>query len=316
MTDGWLDRLAAAPSDETAAFNARLEDTLAGLPASHEVPPEVTRAARAEGRGIFPFGGPLDGADWTPAANHARRARLIRPEAQARGVIVHIHGGGWTLGAPEQFDRWNLPLSRDTGAAVISLPYRLGPEHPWPAPIDDVTDGLAWALGAAGGLVGADRIVVTGESAGAHLALLAMQRLRGVDGFGRIVGASLFYGCYDLRMTPSMANWGARRLVLSTPTVDWFVDNLTGGNRALRADPAASPLLADVSGLPPMQLVVGTADPLLDDTLFLAARLAAAGAAPQVHIAPGGVHAFDMFDTALAAEALAARAAFAGACFG
>ncbi|MFN3616063.1 MAG: alpha/beta hydrolase fold domain-containing protein [Rubrimonas sp.] len=316
MTGVWLDRLADPPSPETAAFNDRLERTLADMPATHEVPPEMTRAARAEGRGILPFGGPMEGAGWTPAPLPAGRARLIRPEGPARGLVVHVHGGGWTLGAPDQFDRWNLGLSRDSGAAVISLPYRLAPENPWPAPIDDVVAGLAWALGAAGALAGAGRIVVTGESAGAHLALLALQRLRGTPGFDRIAGASLFYGCYDLRMTPSMARWGARKLVLSTPTVDWFIDNLTAGDRALRADPAASPLLGDVAGLPPVQLAVGTADPLVDDTLFLAGRLAAAGAAPQVHVAPGGVHAFDMFDTALAAEALAARAAFVRACCG
>jgi acetyl esterase/lipase len=107
-----------------------------------------------------------------------------------------------------------------------------------------------------------------------------------------------------------MANWGPRKLVLSTPTVDWFIDNLTGGDRSLRADPALSPLLADLSGLPPMLLQVGTADPLVDDTAFLAARLHAAGAPPQVRVWPGGVHAFDMFELVIAREAWAETAAF------
>jgi acetyl esterase/lipase len=307
---GWIDFLSAAPSAETAAFDAALEAQLAELPASHEVPPEVTRQARAEGRGIFPAGGPLDTATWVAAPTPLGRVRVSLPDEPARGVYLHVHGGGWTLGAPEQYDRWNGRLARASGAAVVSVPYRLAPEHPWPACAEDVEAAAVWLATEGVARFGGGRIVIGGESAGAHLAMVAMLRLRARDMLARFAGMVLNYGVFDLRMTPSMANWGARKLVLSTPTVDWFVDNLTGGDRRLRGDPALSPLLADLSGLPPALLQVGTADPLLDDTTFMAMRLAACGPAPEVRVWPGGVHAFDMFDLKIAAEAKAAEAAF------
>jgi acetyl esterase/lipase len=259
---------------------------------------------------VLPLGGPRETSQWMTAPTPPGRVRVSLPDGPARGVYLHVHGGGWTLGAPEQNDLWCGRLARASGAAVVSAPYRLAPENPWPACADDVEAAAAWLAREAGALFGADRIVIGGESAGAHLALVTLLRLRARGMMGAFVGAVLNYGVYDLRMTPSMANWGVRKLILSTPTVDWFIENLTAGDRSLRADPALSPLLADLSGLPPMLLQAGTADPLLDDTAFLAARLAAVGNAPLVRIWPGGVHAFDMFDLVIAREAANASAGF------
>jgi acetyl esterase/lipase len=171
-----------------------------------------------------------------------------------------------------------------------------------------ILDGARTAIGTFGG-----GIVISGESAGAHLAAVTLLRLKARGLADRIAGAALTYGVFDLRMTPSMANWGPDNLILSTPVVEWFVDNLTAGDRALRADPALSPLLADLSGLPPSLLTCGTADPLIDDTLFMAARLAAAGVAVETRIVPGGCHGFDLFDLAIAREHHAALAGFARA---
>lgn len=315
MSADWIARLSEPPSPGTAAFNADLAARLAAMPATHTVPPEITRAARAAGKGLFPPGGPLPGSDWMAAPVPHGRVRVSLPEGPPRGVYLHVHGGGWTLGAPEQYDRWNQRLAQAAQVAVVSVAYRLAPEHPWPAGADDVEAAALWLIAGAGRLFGCDRLAIGGESAGAHLSLATLLRLRARGVLGAFAGAILNYGVFDLRMTPSMAAWGARNLVLSTPTVDWFIDNLTGGDRALRADPAASPLLADLSGLPPALLQVGTADPLVDDTTFLAMRLAAAGAAPEVRIHPGGVHAFDMFDLVIAREAKAAEAAFLQARF-
>lgn len=309
--------LAAAPSIETAAFVADLEAKLALLPASHEVDVAVSRAARAAGRGALPSGGPLDGAEWRPAPVPAGRVRVSLPDGPPRGVYMHVHGGGWTFGEPEQYDRWNIRLARAAQVAVVSAPYRLAPESVWPACADDVEAAALWLAAEAGAAFGAEGLVIGGESAGAHLAAVTLLRLRARGLGGRFAGVILNYGVFDLRMTPSMAAWGARKLVLSTPTVDWFIDNLTAGDRSLRADPALSPLLADLSGLPPALMQVGTSDPLLDDTTFIAARLAAAGVAVDLRVHPGGVHGFDMFDLelAIARDAHAASAAFLRARF-
>ena len=186
---------------------------------------------------------------------------------------------------------------------MLSARYRLAPENPWPACADDACAALDLVLDHAE--YGAGPVFIGGESAGAHLAAVALARLAAQGRAARVEGAVLWYGVYDLRLTPSMANWGPASLVLSTPTVEWFVDNLTAGDRAARADPALSPLLGDLSAFPPALLLCGTADPLCDDTLFMASRLAASGRRVAARFFPGGVHAFDQFDLSLARAARA-----------
>lgn len=301
-----------AVDPEAARFLAQLEAKLAAAPKPHETPVEESRRARVEGRGVFPAGGPLEGSEWLDAPVRAGRVRFTPAPAAPTGVYVHVHGGGWTLGAPDQYDRWNQALAREAGCAVLSLPYRLAPEHPWPAGADDVEEGLLWALDAAAGF-GAPRVAIGGESAGAHLSVVALLRLRARGLAGRIVGANLSYGVFDLGLTPSARAWGARQLVLSTPTMAWFTANL---GRIDPADPAVSPLRADLAGLPPALFQVGTADPLLDDSLLMAARWAAAGTEAALNVFPGGVHGFDMFDLGIGRAARAAASAFVKARLG
>jgi acetyl esterase/lipase len=234
--------------------------------------------------------------------------RISPADGPARGTYLHIHGGGWTFGAADQYDDTNQWLARETGARVVSVAYRLGPEHRWPAAAEDCHAAALWALESSDGPV-----VIGGESAGAHLAAVTLLRLRAGRALGRMAGAALTYGMFDLRGTPSVRSWGARYLVLNTPIIDWFVGNLLG-EVAGRADPEVSPLLADLAGLPPALFEVGTADPLLDDTLFMAARWRAAGNDARLSVTPGGIHGFDQFPLAVADAALDLRAAFIAAC--
>ena len=125
--------------DETRAFNAELERQLTTIPAVNEVPPAETRRARREGLGIFP----------APVfAPHARTLeidgprgpvslRVIAPERELTGTFLHIHGGGWVLGAEDLQDPRLDRLAHDTGLAVVSVGYRLAPEDPYPAGPDD-----------------------------------------------------------------------------------------------------------------------------------------------------------------------------------
>jgi len=295
-----------AMSAETAAFNAWLRARLADLPRPNEVPVALTRAARAEGRGIYPLGGPRTGSDWAAIAGAdggPGRVRISGNAATARGTYLHLHGGGWTFNAPDQYDDANQALARAAGCRVVSPAYRLAPEHRWPAPAEDCLAAAVWALE-----TGPGPLVIGGESAGAHLAVVTLLALAARGQGDRIAGAVLSYGMYDLRGTPSMRNWGEDYLVLSTPVIDWFVDNLLGG--APRGDPGVSPLLGDLGRPPSALFMVGTADPLIDDTLFMAARWRATGARAALDIHPGGVHAFDQFDLAIARAALARRHGF------
>lgn len=300
---------AEAVSWETAAFNADLEATLAAGPPIHEVPPVELRTAREEGRGVIPANGPRAGSDWRETPTPMGRVRVSTPPGDPIGVFVHVHGGGWTMGGPHLSDAWCGFIAREAGCVVVSLPYRFGPEHRWPACGDDVESGVRWAIDNAQSLWGTSRIAIGGESAGAHLAVTALLRMRRAGRLDAFCGALLHYGVFDLALTPSAANWGARNMILSTPTLRWFQENLTGPDADL-SDPELSPLNADLSGMPPALFQCGTVDPLIDDTLIMAARWVAAGGEAAANITPGGVHAFDMFDLAIAREARTNGAAF------
>lgn len=305
-----------AVSAETAAFAADLEAQLRAAPATHELPVEVTRRARDEGKGIFPFSPAFAEAEDLPipgAPGGPGRVRIMRPtEGAPRGLFLHIHGGGWTFGRPWHFDPWTKYLADRAGCVVASVEYRLAPEHPWPACIEDCIAAARWAAGegaASLGLAADAPVVIGGESAGAHLSAGALLAMKAEGRLARFAGALLTYGCFDLAGTPSLTNWGARPLILSTPVTRWFSGNLAIPPEQLR-DPLVSPLWGDLSDMPPALFQCGTWDPLVDDTAFMSARWRAAGGAAETVWHPGGVHAFDCFDLAIARDARARAAAF------
>jgi acetyl esterase/lipase len=294
---------------ETRRFNEALEKQLAALPSVLDVPPQVLRDARAQGLG--PFGPlrrlPQAEARTVPGPAGPVPIRLIRPP-RPRGAFLHLHGGGWTLGAEDQQDELLDAVARATGLAAVSVGYRLAPEHPYPAAPDDCEAAALWLVEHAERELGGRTLAIGGESAGAHLAAVVLLRLRDRHGLAPFRAANLVYGAYDLGFTPSVRRWGARNLVLSTPIVERFADNFAPA--ALRADPDVSPLHADLRGLPPALFTVGTLDPLLDDSLFMAARWRAAGSPAELAVYPGGAHAFNAFPIPLAAQANARMLAF------
>lgn len=301
-----------AVDPETRALNAEIVAKLSGLPDPWSVPVEVVRDRRR--RGLGPF----------PALPHSPRARVIEipgpagplplrvvaPERPS-GVYLHIHGGGWTWGTADEQDPWLERLAENCGLACVSVEYRLAPEHPYPAAPDDCEAAALWLVreGAAG--LGSDRLLIGGESAGAHLSLVTLLRLRDRHGLAPFRAANLFAGCYDLALTPSAANWGDEKLILNTRDIRLFADGFCAG--ADRRSPDVSPIHADLTGLPPLLVSAGTRDPLLDDSLFLAARAVAAGVPVDAAIWPGGAHVFHRFESALSERALARIDAFCSA---
>ncbi|MBB5516371.1 acetyl esterase/lipase [Rubricella aquisinus] len=301
----------SAISEETAAFLARLEAQLADLPATNEMPVEETRAARDAGQGVFPSGGPLDGSEWRDIPGG--RVRISPAPGTPRALYLHIHGGGWALGRPSHFDKGCQRLAAAAGVTVVSVEYRLAPEHPWPACRDDCLNAALWLLEHGVAEFGTDQVLIGGESAGGHLTAVTALALKERGLADRLAGLVLNYGLFDLRLTGSMRNWGTRKLILNTPVVEWFADMLDPG-AAHRGGPGLSPLLADVSDMPPALFQIGTADPLLDDTLLMAAHWAGAGNETSLAVYPGGVHAFDAFDLEIAREYHARLAAFVSGC--
>jgi len=283
---------------ETRAFNLELEQLLAKMPPLQTVPAAVTRKARAEGKGVFPAPVVLpEGQARTVPGRHGDiPVRVFVPD-EVNGVYLHIHGGGWTLGAADQQDTALWRLAQEARVAVVSVEYRLAPEDPYPAGPDDCEDAAVWLVAHAHDTFGADGMVIGGESAGAHLSVVTLLRLRDRHRItGAFRAANLVYGAYDLTMTPSQRLWGDRNLVLSTPIIAWFLDAfLPGLDSDKRSDADISPLQADLQGLPSALFTVGTEDPLLDDSLFMEARWRMAGSPTRLEVHQGAPHGFTLF---------------------
>lgn len=291
-----------AMTPETRRFVEELEGELAAMPSVLDESPERLRAARREGRGSFPAPPRSPDAETIAIAGPGGTLplRVLRPP-NPRGVFLHVHGGGWTLGAEDQQDVLLEAVAKATGLAAVSVGYRLAPEHPYPAGPDDCEAAARWVVEHAAREFGGDALAIGGESAGAHLSVVTLLRLRDRHGLTPFRAANLVYGAYDLALTPSARRFGTRNLILSTPIVERFADYFAPA--PLRSDPDVSPLHADLRGLPPALFTVGTLDPLLDDSLFMAARWRAAGCRAELAVYPGGVHAFNAFPTPLAMQA-------------
>ena len=229
--------------------------------------------------------------------------RLFLPQERPRAVYLHFHGGGMILGAPVMNDLGNRDLCKRFDLAVVSVDYRLAPEHPYPAGPDDCFAVAQWLVEHGEEELGSARIVVGGESAGGYLAALVPLRMRDeLDAIDRVLGCNLVFGVHDWGGSPSQR--GLRPHggpdVLDPAGIAHFRDAYLPGRTAdERRDPAISPAFADLRGMPPALLSVGTCDHLLDDTLMLAARWAAAGNDTELFVAPDMPHGFMAYPCAL-----------------
>lgn len=271
-----------------------------GLP--HEIGVDEMRRRYSEGGGGFPANELLDSAESIPLGPTSE-LRVFRV-GDPRGIYLMVHSGGWLSGGPDLQDHRMAELARRAGVTVACARYRLAPEHRHPLAVDDCEVAALWLIEHAGVELGSDRIIIGGESAGAHLAALTLLRLRDRhDCVERISGANFMYGFFDLSLSPSARLAGDDGLVLPTATLEFMVGNYLGDQSIDRRDPAVSPVYAELLGLVPARFVVGDLDPLLDDTLTMSARWRAAGNSTITEIYPAGVHAFDAFPTRMAALA-------------
>ncbi|MFG1702185.1 alpha/beta hydrolase [Nonomuraea sp. M3C6] len=241
------------------------------------------------------------------------RVRIYRPaeSGEARPGLYWIHGGGMIIGAPEIDDATMVGFVERLGIVVVSVDYRLAPEHQHPAPVEDCYAGLAWTAKAAGELgIDVARLAVGGASAGGGLAaatvLLARDRGGPDLAFQLLVCPMLD----DRNITPSSQEF--------TDAVVWDRSaNLFGwtallGDRIGAGDvsPYAAPARAtDLAGLPPAFIDVGELEVFRDEDMDYALRLARAGVSTEFHLYPGAFHGFDMMvpDTELSRRAQAAR---------
>jgi acetyl esterase/lipase len=288
-----------AIAPETAKFNTQMIELLTGMPEWWNVGPAATRAARRRGEGPFPapvFSDRARTITITGTDGNEIPLRVIAPPGSPRGIYLHIHGGGWVLGGADLQDAKLERLADTTGLVVVSVEYRLAPEHPYPAGPDDCEVAAVWLLKHGEMEFGTNALTIGGESAGGHLSAVTILRMRDRHGYTEFRGANLVYGAFDLSLTPSQRLFGNTRLILRTIDIQQFA-NAFLPTILERRDPDISPLYADLRGLCPALFSVGTKDALVDDTLFMHARWVAACNEAELAIYPGGAHGFTLADS-------------------
>jgi acetyl esterase len=261
-----VDIFTVAPTEERVASEARLRD-LWGPKEHVERVEDLTY--RSEG--------------------HELAARIYRPRDPSAGTILFIHGGGWVVGSIETHDGSARALANASRYNVVSISYRKGPEHPFPAAVADVLSALRWLTSAGGVGLGLDtsRIVVVGESAGGTLAAGLSRLAR--DNDIPLTGVALVYPPTDARMTSRSYSSFAEGFYLSARAMAWFYHHYLPANQ--QHHPDASPVLTDdLSGLPPTLVVTAEFDPLRDEGRAYAARLIEAGNDVSFREIRGAIH--------------------------
>jgi acetyl esterase len=294
---------ADAISAETKGINDLIIGAMRDLPEWWDIGVGTFREQRARGEGAFPL------APKSPRARVVEidgkggkiALRIVAPD-NPKGVYLHIHGGGWTLGGADHQDPLLERVADNTGLAAVSVEYRLAPENPYPAGPDDCEAAAVWLVKNARKEFGTDVLTIGGESAGGHLSAVTILRMRDRHGYTGFKGANLVFGAFDMSMTPSQRAFGDERLILRTIDIQKFGDAFMPPH-VDRRDPDVSPLYADLKGLCPALFTIGTRDALMDDSLFMYARWIAAGNEAELAVYPGGAHGFVAFPGALAAAA-------------
>lgn len=292
-----LERLAGAPEFDFDAVAPEQVRALfdAGLAAmgGDAGPPEPV--GTVEDHSVEGPGGPVPVRVYRPEA----------PEADPRPApVAFFHGGGWAIGSIDTHDASCRQLCRRSGAVVMSVGYRLAPEHPYPAALDDCVAATRWLAGAAVGL-GADpaRLVVAGDSAGGNLAASVCLAAAG-GALPRPAAQVLIYPATDLTLRQASIDANGSGYLLTRHAMGWFTRSYLGGHDP--TDPLVSPLFApELAGLPPALVVTAGFDPLVDEGRAYARRLADAGVAVRELHFPALIHGF----MALGGASAAAQAA-------
>jgi acetyl esterase/lipase len=244
--------------------------------------------------------------------------RVYEHDHSPTGLIVYIHGGGFCIGSVALMDNVARELAHASGAVVISVEYRLAPEHPYPAGLDDVEAVTRWALTNASHLGSqSDRVIVAGESAGGNLATAVTLRLRDAGAAVRPIGQVLIYPVVDVTGSPHPSRKEFDGVVVTEDMSQFFWTSYSG-DREIDRDPYAAPLNApSLADLPPALVVLGGCDYLRDEGRAYSRRLREAGVEIEEVSYPGQPHGFMNMEFPAAADAYTTigrwvRAHFAG----
>lgn len=234
----------------------------------------------------------LPGPDGADLPVRLYRPAALDPDAPPLPALLYIHGGGWTIGSLNAYDRLCRHIAAAAGIAVVSLDYRLAPEHPFPAAVDDAIAAWAALPGVAARFgIDPERLSIGGDSAGGNLSAVVALAARD-DGMHLPRLQWLVYPATDLAHRHPSRDDFAEGYLLDDATITWFLDQYLP-DRTAAVDWRASPLRAtDHRGLPPALIVTAGCDPLADEGQAYAEALSRAGVAVEHRVYPGMLHGF------------------------
>jgi acetyl esterase len=272
---------AGRPPYETVSPTEARELYLRGRTVTNPEPPELLSVA------------PLK----IPSPTGSIPARLYTPKTlrKANGLapcLVFFHGGGWVIGDLDSHDVVCRKLAHEGELIVISVDYRLAPEHKFPAAVDDAIAATKW-IAANGGQLGIapSRLMVGGDSAGGNLAAVVALAARDGDG-PEIAGQLLVYPATDFAMTHASHREPETSILLTHSVIKWFCNHYLRGASDVDNWKASPARAATLAGLPPAYVLTAGADPLRDEGDEYAQRLKAAGVAVTYRHFPGQFHGF------------------------
>ena len=215
--------------------------------------------------------------------------RIAVPEARKGRCVLYLHGGGYVVGSAALYRDFTWRIGRAAGASVLFVDYRLAPEHPFPAALDDAVNAYRWLADQ----FDPRRMAFVGDSAEGGLALAALLKLRD-EGHTLPAAAVALSPWTDLALTgPSLhANATVDPVLETSRVIKYSHDYLAGADPC---HPYASPLYGDASGLPPTLIQVGSDEMLRDDSVRIAERLKAAGCEAQIDVFPRLPHGWQLY---------------------
>ena len=267
-------------------------DSLVTLLRSRAVPPDYDVAqarARFEKTAVF-LGGAPDAKCEKVDAGGVPAEWVMAPGCDTGRAILYLHGGGYAIGSLNTHRRLAYDISAASAAKVLLIDYRLAPEHPFPAAVDDAASAWRWLLQQG---FAANRLAIAGDSAGGGLTIATLVNLRDQK-LGLPACAAAISPWVDLEgLGNSITMRSAQDPMVQKDGLLWMAKMYLNGKDP--RTPLAAPLHADLKGLPPTLVQVGTAETLLDDAIRIAEKMHAAGVDAQLAIWPNMLHVFPLF---------------------